>query len=216
MNQKKSNPNEFFSKGKLKMKQTTFLTISLLLILSGWVNAQLPPPPTPVVEADLRDNTIKMRSVELERIKREANKLNPVESTKEREIRFGEIKEDFENIQKLQDSIIKAYTTGKKINYPKISSSAMNMRKNALRLNENLFGAKPHESSKNDKSKEIENKNVRSLIIELDNLIGSFIKSPIFQNTKIVDSKVSEEAQTELKKILNLSNMLSIEAEKMK
>lgn len=198
------------------MKQTTFLTISLLLILSGWVNAQLPPPPTPVVEADLRDNTIKMRSVELERIKREANKLNPVESTKEREIRFGEIKEDFENIQKLQDSIIKAYTTGKKINYSKISSSAMNMRKNALRLNENLFGAKPHESSKNDNSKKIENKNVRSLIIELDNLIGSFIKSPIFQNTKIVDSKISEEAQTELKNILNLSNMLSIEAEKMK
>ena len=116
----------------------------------------------------------------------------------------------------MQDSIIKAYTTGKTINYSKISSSATNITKNALRLDENLFGAKPEKKIENKKPESIKRKSVRDLIIELDNAIGNFVKSPIFQNIKIVDSKVSKEAQSELENILRLSNMLSNEAEKMK
>jgi hypothetical protein len=199
------------------MKQTIFWAISLLIILSGWANAQsVPPPPTPIAESDLRDNTIKMRSIDLERVKRDAEKMRAGESTKEREIRFAKIKVDFENIQKLQDSIIKAYTTGRQINYSKIRSSATSITKNALRLDENLFGAKPEKDIKNKKQETIKRKSVRDLIIELDIAIGNFVKSPIFQNTKVVDTKVSKEAQSELEKIMKLSNMLSNEAGKKK
>lgn len=199
------------------MIKTIFFAFGSVLILSVCANAQnVPPPPTPIAEKDVRENTTKMRSIELERIKRESQKNRRVESTKEREIRFAKIKKDFEDIQKLQDSIIKTYTTGKTINYPKISKAAANMRKNALRLDENLFGAKQKKEDKNKRSKNSKQKSVRDLIIELDNAIGKFIKSPIFQNTKVVDSEVSKKAQSELEEIMRLSNMLSLEADKMK
>ncbi len=112
-----------------------------MFIFAGWANAQnVPPPPAPIVESDLRDNTIKMRSIDLERVKQDAWKVKPGESTKKREIKFGEIKKNFENIQKLQDRIVRVYTTGKTIDYPKISKSALKITKNAIRLDENLFG----------------------------------------------------------------------------
>ncbi len=199
------------------MKRTVFLATGLLLLLSGWVNAQsVPPPPAPIVESDIRDNTIKMRSIELERVKREADKARPAESTREREMRFAEIKNDFEGIQKLQDAIIAAYTKGEKVNYSKIGRSAAAMRTEAFRLDKNLFGEKEERKVENKKARNNKRESVRKLIIELDNSIGRFIKSPIFQNTKIVDSKISERAQKELENIIQLSEMLSIESEKMK
>jgi hypothetical protein len=174
------------------------------------------PIPEPTLEVEVRENSTRMRSIELERIKRESAKLRPRESSKEREINFAEIKEDFENIQKLQDGIIKSYTSEKKINYSKISQSAADMRNKALRLNTNLFGTKSDEANASEDSNNVEKTNVKNLIIELDNAIGSFISSPIFQNTKVVDRKASEIAQSNLKKILNLSCILSGEADKMK
>lgn len=197
------------------MKQTIFFAIGLLLVLSGWVNAQnVPPPPTPVVESDLRDNNIKMRSIALERVKRDASKPFRYESTKERKIRFAKVKKDFEKIQRTQDFIVKIYTTGKTINYSRIGKSAKDISQSALRLDENLFGAKPEKTDKKQKAKK--RKNVRDLIIKLDNAIGKFIKSPIFQNTKVVDSKVSREAKSDLEDIVRLSKMLSDEADRMK
>ncbi len=196
------------------MKKTIFSGISLLFIFAGWANAQnVPPPPAPIVESDLRDNTIKMRSIDLERVKQDAWKVKPGESTKKREIKFGEIKKNFENIQKLQDRIVRVYTTGKTIDYPKISKSALKITKNAIRLDENLFGGNQEDTVEiNDP---VERKSVRDLIIDLDNGIGKFVKSPIFQNTKVVDSQISSETQLELRKIMKLSMMLSVVAGNM-
>lgn len=198
------------------MKKFYVLAIGIIITTFSSVFAQQVPTPEPTIEVELRENSIRMRSAELERIKRESAKPKPRESAKEREIKFAEIKEDFENIQKLQDKIVKSYITEKKINYSKISELATDMRNKALRLNANLFGTKSDEPNVFEDSKTAEKNSVKSLIIELDNAIGLFIGSPIFQNTKIVDRKTSEIAQSNLKKILNLSEALSREADKIK
>src|SRR5215217_6180668 len=97
----------------LEMKQIIFLSFSLILIASSTVFAQFQSP-VPVIESEIRDgSSIKMRSIELERVKRDSNKLNPKTTNKEQIIKFAKIKEDFEKIQKLQDEIIKAYSKGK-------------------------------------------------------------------------------------------------------
>lgn len=186
------------------------------IVFSFGVFAQQVPIPEPTLEVEVRENSIRMRSLELERIKRESAKPKPRESSKEQEIKFAEIKEDFENIQKLQDGIIKSYTAGKEINYSKISRLAADMRNKALRLSANLFGTKSDEANVSEDSDNAEKDTVRNLIIGLDDAIGFFISSPIFQNTKVVDRKASEIAQSNLKKVLNLSTILSREADKMK
>src|SRR5687768_15365712 len=129
-----------------RMKIFYIVTFGIIAFSYGVVAQQLPVP-EPVIEVELRENSIKMRSVELERIKRESTKPKPTESSKEQEIKFAEIKEDFENIQKLQDGIIKSYTAGKEINYSKISRLAADMRNKALRLGANLFGTKSDEAN---------------------------------------------------------------------
>jgi hypothetical protein len=181
------------------------------------VSAQVPPPGAG--DKDLRDNNIRMRSNELERVKRNANKPKTGESSSpmnsEIDTKFPEIKEDYESIQLSQDAIIKAYSTGEKIDYKQIETSAEAINKSAKRLDSNLFSPKP-EKDKSKKDEDQKTKSVKDLIVELDNAIGSFVSSAMFQNLRVVDPAVAQKAQLDLTNILEISKMLSKEAIKMK
>lgn len=197
------------------MKPISFWTLGLVFVACSSAFGQIPRP-VPIVEIESKSDSMKLRSAELERIKREADKPVFTESAKDKEQRFAEIKLDFESIQKNQDSVIKVYKTGKKINYAKISELASNIRKNALRLSTNLFVVTVNEADNDKEKKETKPMDVKSLIIDLDNAIGKFVGSPIFKSTKPLDSKDIEAAQKELKKIVEFSEALSKEANKMK
>ena len=192
-----------------------FFWIPCFLLFASWQIAAQFPLPRPVVETEIRDNSIRMRSAELERIKREADKPN-LESNAEREIRFARIKENFENIQKLQDEIVKIYTRSKKIDYGKISNSAANITKNSFRLGETLFGEKLKKTNENKPEENNEPKKVTDLIVALDNAIGDFVSSPIFKNKQTIDRKISEKAEEKLREIIELSDALAKESAKLK
>ena len=193
------------------MKKTFFVLFAALFSVSA-IFAQVSP--TPVINNEVRDiSSVRSRSMELERLKRDANKIS-LKNSVEIEAKFAEIKQEFENLQKLQAAIIKTYTTGKTIDYAKISHYADEMRKNALKLNENLFVSNPDQDEKDKTEKEKKTKTVRDLIIELDKIINSFINSALFSNNKIVDSNVSEKAGKDLEQIIKLSVLLTLEAKK--
>ena len=194
--------------------KSTILGVFGLLVLTSSIFAQISP--NPVVETEVRDNnSIRMRSIAIERAKRDSNNPTKKEPTKEEIIKFAEIKEDFENIQKLQNQIVKSYTTGKKINYEKISDSAAELSKKALRLDANLFRAESDNRNKTKSKDEVGTKSVRNLIIELDEAIGNFVSSPIFTNNKLIDSKLSEKTQLDLQKIIKFSETLFKEAKQL-
>ncbi len=197
------------------MKRDFFCGAGLILFVSVHIFAQLPPPPAPIVETEIRDNGIRMRSADLERIKREADKPT-FESNAEREIKFARVKEDFENIQKLQNLIVKIYTRSKKIDYAKISDSAADITKNSFRLGENLFGEKLEKSDKKKTEEKNKSPKVPDLIVLLDNAIGDFVNSPIFKDRQTVDRKVSEQAEDKLREIIKLSDNLAKESAKLK
>lgn len=171
--------------------------------------------PIPVTDAEVRDNTsTRMRSLEFERTKREANQLHPTEATNSSAFRFAEIKEDFENIQELQAAIVKAYETGAKIDYGKIGEFAFEMKKRATRLRANFFGR--GEATDKDKDSQPEKpKTVRDLIIELDGTLAAFIGSPIFASAKVINAKSAGEARAHLERIIRLSAELEEGARKM-
>jgi hypothetical protein len=168
--------------------------------------------------ANPQDNNIKMRSVELERVKREelrreAAKFAPINS--KIEAKFPEIKEDFEGIQASQAAIVAAYTTGKTIDYAAIGTNADEINKKAKRLDSNLFPSATTEDRKEEK-KEEKPKAIKDLIVELDNAIGSFVSSKIFANLKVIEPEVAIKTRADLLKIRELSEKLSEEAKKMK
>ncbi len=200
------------------MKKTVFLMFLILFtaVFSN-MSAQIAPPGAG--DTNLQDNTIKMRSVEIERVKRDANKDNPesfAPINQEIKAKFPQIKEDFEAVQILQAAIIKAYTTGKIIDYKMIQTSAENINKKAKRLDSNLFASRLERKNSNPKAKEEKTKSIKELIIALDNSIGSFVSSKIFGNIDVIDSEVAIKTRTDLVNILEVSDKLSKEANKMK
>lgn len=195
------------------------LLVTFILLATFLTIAQEPAdipaaPATPV----LRDDNIRMRSVDLERAKQDAAKNNVEATTVTDDIekKYPEIKEDFESMQLSQAAIIEAYTMSQKIDYAIIEASAGKINKNAKRLDSNLFLSKTKEKTKDKDKDEKETKSIRNLIIDLDNAIGDVTTSPMFQNLRVIDSEVAKKTQADLAKIMSLSDELSEAAKKMK
>lgn len=201
---------------KIILGALIFAGSSVFSSVSGQSNA-----PSVPDNATPQDNTIKMRSVELERVKRqsttpESEKFAPVNS--KIEAKFPEIKEDFEGMQVAQAAIVTAYSTGKTIDYALIETNAEAVTAKAKRLDGNLFPEASTEKKKSEpkKSEEEKPKTIRELIVELDNTIGSFVSSKIFANLKVIEPEVAVSTRTDLLKIRELSEKLAAEAKKMK
>lgn len=162
------------------------------------------------------EDGIRIRSAELARVKRmDEVELNADGSGK---IDIARVKKYFEGIQKLQDSIVQAYTTGKKIDYRKINKSSGKMTEMAVKLKTALFlTAKSSQVSGKTKKPEVNGeKQVKELIVDLDNAIGRFVTNRIFRNEKINASESSEKALSDLEEIINLSGALRFEAKREK
>ena len=173
-------------------------------------------------DKNIGEDLIKLRSVEIERMKREANKSGSAESpaiNSKIESKFPEIKEDFEGIQIAETAIIKTYTTDKKIDYALIEISADKITKHTKRLDGNIFAetVKKKEDTAVDKSKETVEipKGMRDMIVELDNAIGRFISSKLFTNLKVYDAEIASSTRNDLLLIQKLSEQISAEAKKL-
>ena len=205
------------------MKKTFIFLIAFVFsaAISSNICAQQVAPPG-AGDKDLADKNIKTRSIELERIDREARKNGSSATTVEDRlaVKYAEIKADFEQIQLSQDAVIKAYQSAGKIDYAAIGKSALEINKSAVRLNSNLFPAPPIEDGKAEKEEKDEKKeakpakSVRDLIVDLDNTIGSFAASKMFQNLRVVEPSVAEKTKLDLEKIIELSASLDAEARK--
>ena len=161
---------------------------------------------------DEYDNGIRLRSMELERIKRESYRsAAAAKSAENRKINYSQIKKDFETIQKLQSGIIKTYVTGKQINYKVIGEFASKLNESAKRLDGNLllFAEKLVKKSNKKISDPV---NVSDLIVALDKSIGGFVGSKIFQNLNVIESDDSEKAEFELQNIIRLSDVLAVQS----
>lgn len=190
------------------------ITCGLLFICSG-VDAQLPRP-VPVADSEIRDNgSNRMRSIELEKVKRNANRPYQSGTNEESSIKFDEVKKDFEDIQRLQMVVVRAYTHGEKIDYKKIKQASGEMTKRAIRLRDNLFSDSSKSHSVVDGNANAHPKEVKDLIVQLDNAVWIFVDSPIFKDLKTVDPVASEKTNDDLSRIISLSRLLSIKAEAM-
>ncbi len=177
-------------------------------------------------DKNLSEDLRKLRSVELERVKREAEKSGksttitaPAINSKV-ETKFPEIKEDFEGMQISQTAIIKTFTTDKKIDYALIEISADNINKHAKRLDANIFVeiVKKKESATDETPKDTpeKTKSMRDMIVELDNTIGNFVTSKIFANLRVVDPEAATKTRDDLVLIQELSEKIAADAKKLK
>ena len=196
------------------MKILTVLFVLLFVVgLSGNIFAQnIPGVPNGSVASNSRDdydNGTRIRSMEMERIKKETYRSAAAEN---RKINYSQIKKDFELLQKLENEIVKTYITGKQINYKRISENAYKLNECAQRLRGNLSLFAEKSDEKIDKNK-TEPENVKDIIVVLDTLIGKFVVNPIFKNLNVFETKDATNADLGLQSIIRLSKTLAQKSE---
>lgn len=201
------------------MKNSIFLFVILFVWFGNIFAQNVPGVPNGAVAKDSRDdydNGIRMRSIELERIKRESYRsAKAAKAAENRRLNYSQIKKDFELIQSLQNQIVKTYTTGNKINYERIGELASRLNDCAIRLDKNL-SLSVEDSKQKSKKKNSEPEDVKDTIVILDRSIGKFITSPIFQNLNVVEPTDAEKAEFELQNVIRLSSLLERKAEQQK
>ncbi len=186
-------------------KFNLLVSFSFILASISICFAQAPKRIIDVSESNIKDNLpdIKTRSIELERIRREANKVNvPVE------VKFPEIKEDFEKIQQLNAEQIQKKYNDKTARKADIASAANQIKKYSLRLRSNLF---PEDSGKKRKmiaAETASETDKTSLLIKFDNTIYHFVSNPIFKNVRLVSPDDSLKAKASLDEIIRLSELI--------
>ncbi len=171
---------------------------------------QLGPMPRPAGLSD-RDRNILERETQLtmmEKERRRAIKNDP-------QLSYAQIREDFRRLQILNNDVMRAVTLSSEPNYKQISDSAREIRKRAARLRLNLVFP---EAEKDDGPRLVqppEASGLKPSLAALDGLIFSFVSNPIFKEVKVVDARLGVKARRDLDGIIELSEKVRKNAEKM-
>lgn len=204
----------------MMIKKGALITLAILVAGAfAVVTAQdAPAVSTPAVADNAQpfNDNIKLRSVELDRIKREAEKTAVLRRENGKELKFSLIKEDFEGIQTQQMKIVEAYTMSETVDYKAISKSSDKITEMAVRLRANVFAPedKPAKTTGDEKENPYFGKSVRDLIVTLDNAIGEVVTNPMWQKLAVIDRDNSVKAEASLLKVIEASSALWIESTK--
>jgi hypothetical protein len=157
---------------------------------------------------------IKNRSIEIERVKRGANKRTTSDNSTPK---FPEIKEDFEQIQKISSDVFQLTVIKTPINYNDVLKFVSEINHRAVRLKSNLFSSEPKQKreAKNKQQIVADQQDVKILLDALDKSINSFVHSSIFQNVNIVNSQDSLNAQNDLELVIQISSSIMEKAKKL-
>jgi hypothetical protein len=186
------------------------LTAALLILSASASAAQTVGTPGGIITGSPKDRSVeeKLRSDEIERVKRDAEKPD----RRSDPAQFPRIKEDFERIQIINNGVLQARAQGSALDYARIYEAAGEIRKRAARLKSNLFYS---DSGKSSKEKESEGaRDLKSLLKELDVAIHDFVTNPMFQNLHVVNSQSSAKARRDLERVIKLSARVRQESDR--
>ena len=193
------------------MIKKLLLVIFLFTVCATATPAQKTPEQS-ILNAQDQFFDIKKRSIELERVKRDSEK-RPV--NKDNHSKFPEIKKDFEAIQKINLELFRLTSSKIPLDHSAVAKLASEINQRSLRLRANLF--EPESGQKETEEKQqsaLASKSLETLLSALDESIGSFVHSSIFQNLKLVDTADSLKAQKDLETVINLSQAIKLRTKK--
>ncbi len=195
------------------MMKKLFFAIFLFTVSAAAIPAQGTPEQAVLKTRD-QFFDIKKRSMELERIKREADKRPASENIT---LKFPEIKEDFENIQKINSRLLQLDTVKTPVNYAAVLKFASEIKRRAVRLNSNLFPAEQEgeNETKNKQTVFSETEDLVALFNALDKSIEGFVHNSMFQNLNLVNPADSLKAQKDLDAVIRVASAIKEKTKKL-
>jgi hypothetical protein len=126
----------------------------------------------------------------------------------------NQMKDDFRRLQIVNNNMMRDVAESEVLDYKNVLGATDEINKCARRL-QNLLSAPDSEDKKKGENKqnEFDPKQVRSALFRLDDLIMSFVTSPLFKN--LVDTENADKARHDLTGIIDLSGVIKKNAEKL-
>lgn len=181
------------------------VAFSILTLCGVSLSQELPDVPD---APTLRDDSVRLRSIDLERTSRDAKKANAAEKVtphQDLNARYPAIEKDYLGIQRSR-ALIKDNLNDS--NFKGLRKAAEKIEKQATGLHKNLFVDKVEKERPEKASKE-EEKDLKSLVKELDNAIVAFIGSKMFANISVIKPEDATEGHKRLLRVMFLSKDLS-------
>jgi hypothetical protein len=160
---------------------------------------------------EMLEREMKIRRLEMER---ETNNKKPsLEASKET---IKQVNDDFAQIQGINAEIMRDYVAGSPPDYKHISEAMAEIRKRASRLRTNLLLPASDDIESEPATSEAASKRPgRSPLLDLNDLISSFVTNPIFKNADTIDLDLGLKAKRDLASIVDLSDRISRSAHKL-
>lgn len=134
-------------------------------------------------------------------------------ATERRRNLFPQINEDFQRIQVIHNELVRMLQPDKGLNYDRLMDLTGDMKKRGARLRENLALPEPEKSDAQPTHTEaIDEAHIKKTIIDLHDVVVSFVASPIFKNLGVVDAKLVDGARKDLDNIIDLSDEIKKDA----
>jgi hypothetical protein len=199
-----------YYRGKTRGIFLVIAVVAFSTFFAATLQAQQPMPMRPGGISE-RDRNLLERETQLtmiERDRKRAVKNDP-------KLAFAQIRDDFRRLQVLNNEVMRAVSSGVEPDYKSVSDSAKEIRKRAARLKLNLVFP---EAEKEEGARLLLSPDASGLkpsVAALDTLIFSFVTNPIFKETGVVNTKLGVRARRDLEGIIELSEMVRRNAEKM-
>jgi hypothetical protein len=129
-----------------------------------------------------------------------------------------QIQDDFSKIQLIHNRMMeRSFAPGSKLDYSYISETAAEIRKRANRLKNNLRlpASEPVEKERRKYGGAGDETQLKQALMGLDELLMSFVGNPLFQKTRIVDVELSNKAERDLLGVIEFSQGISKDAERL-
>ena len=150
----------------------------------------------------------------------------PAAVEQQRRNAFPQIQEDFKQLQIVNNHMMSVVAASKVLDYKLVSETTSEISKRATRLKSNLGlfqvnveGQDEHKPKDKDQTARnvltVDAAKLKTALFQLDNLIMSFIKSPVFAHQGVISVPDSDKANHDLANIVELSRTIKKSAEKL-
>jgi hypothetical protein len=161
------------------------------------------------VEAELRRD--------LEHIRDEGGIKPPVMDQRQKLALMAQIKEDFHRIQVVNNEMLRtAFAKERAPDYDSLSEKAADIKRRASRLKATIKLPPPREERKQKQQEITDSEGLKASLLELRDLIGSFVTNPYFQKKPgVIDVQGSDKASSDLRDIIELSDAIKKNARRL-
>lgn len=176
------------------------------------------PPPAEKADPTPRAPSVRERQLIMEEMSRELGK--ETRPRKSEELRLSEIAEDYRDLQQVNNKMMAAAMRAAAPDYKMIAGSVADIRRRAERLRENLMLPETEsaaaEGEKRPEPKSAEDAAaMKAALLALDRSIMSFVRSPLFKNTDVLDAEAAARASHDLADVIERSRLAARDAERL-